>query len=173
MKERPRCGEVRPAVARTRLAKSQRARHPVTMLQSASVIGKPMRRGLALALLAAVACSAGNDTHAEQHPFSDGQGRTCRATLEKASPNAASVGESVSCEGETKQCSAESTPCFQLSIDATSGAVLNCPACCKGTASSFVSSDCSAIVCETDPDCVYTRAQCLNGACTCPNGVCE
>lgn len=95
------------------------------------------------------------------------------ATLEKTSPDAPSLSQSVSCTSEGKQCSREATPCFQLSVEAQKREVQNCPACCQGTASSFVSKDCSTLVCETDADCVYARATCQDGKCACPNGYCE
>ncbi|HYP91221.1 MAG TPA: hypothetical protein VEQ59_23810 [Polyangiaceae bacterium] len=129
--------------------------------------------GCCLALCATVACSAGNDTISEEHSFTDGAGRSCRAVLEKTSVSAPSLSDTVSCDSGTRQCSAESKPCFQLSVDNDSGEVRNCPACCQGTASSFTSSDCSPLVCNTDADCVFARAQCVGGACTCENGICE
>lgn len=131
-----------------------------------------LRLGLS-AWLACVACSAGGDTISEPHAFSDGAGRVCRATLERPSPGAASLTQSVSCEGDARQCSKESAPCFQLNVDAMSAQLNNCPACCRGSASSFNSAECSALVCEIDADCVYSRAQCLGGACVCPKGICE
>jgi hypothetical protein len=126
-----------------------------------------------LALLTALACSSGKDTTAEEHAFDDARGHVCRATLEKTSPSAPSVSQSVSCEGDARQCSTEATPCFQLNVDGESTEVRNCPACCKGTASSFVASDCSSLVCENDAGCVYARARCQDGVCVCPNGYCE
>jgi hypothetical protein len=145
-----------------RLAKQKHPRHPVAMLRS----------GLSL-WLTCVACSAGGDTVSEQHDFSDSAGRSCRATLEKASPGTPSLTQAVSCEGYSRQCSTESRPCFQLNVDDMSEQINNCPACCRGSASSFNSTECSALVCETDADCVYARAQCLGGACVCPDGICE
>jgi hypothetical protein len=155
------------------LANQKHSRHPVAMLRwlAGARDARPLHVGLAL--LTAVACSSGKDTTAEQHAFHDDGGRQCRATLEKTSPNAPSVSESVSCEGEGKPCSAEARACFQLNVDDASNQVRNCPACCKGTASSFVSSECSALICEVDTDCVYARAQCQDGVCVCPNGICE
>jgi hypothetical protein len=131
-----------------------------------------LRLALSIALLVS-ACSTGTTTLEEQHSFSDGAGHTCLAKLAKTSPTAPVVSESVSCDGEGKQCSAEATPCFQLNIQAVSYAIRNCPACCKGSAASFVQADCSALVCETDADCVYSQAQCVAGACTCPTGYCD
>ncbi len=118
-------------------------------------------------------CSSGRATTEEQHDFSDSAGRTCQAKLAKTSPTTPPVSEAVSCEGDTKQCSPESKPCFELSIDRESDAIRNCPACCRGSASSFVSADCSPLVCATDADCVYRQAKCQAGACTCPNGFCD
>ncbi len=132
-----------------------------------------MLRTAIFAWLAAVACSAGSDTSSEQHAFTDDAGRSCQAALEKSSPDTPSLSQSVSCDGEARQCSAESSPCFQLTVDDASQQVQNCPACCRGTASSFNSADCSRLLCKTDADCVYSRAQCLGGACVCENGLCE
>jgi len=120
-----------------------------------------------------LACAGGKETSPETHAFSDAQGRGCVATLEKTSASAPSVSEAVSCEGETRACSAEATPCFELSVTTDTFAVMNCPACCRGSASSYVAEECSAVVCETSEDCVYQRAVCEGGACVCPDGVCE
>jgi len=120
-----------------------------------------------------LACAGGKETSPEDHAFNDAQGRACRATLEKTSASAPSVSESVSCEGERRACSAEATPCFELSVTMDTYAVMNCPACCRGSASSYVSEECSAVVCERDTDCIYQRAVCESGACVCPDGVCE
>src|SRR5262245_31239181 len=65
-----------------------------------------------LCISIALACSSEKDTTAEVHAFIDEQGRQCRATLEKTSPSAPSLSVSVSCEGEGRQCSGESSPCF-------------------------------------------------------------
>jgi len=123
--------------------------------------------------LTCVACSAGGDTISERHAFIDAEGRSCLATLEKSSPNARSLGQAVSCDGYSRQCSTEAQPCFQLNVDDTTNQVNNCPACCHGSATSFNAAECSALTCELDADCVYSRAQCLGGACVCPDGVCE
>ncbi len=131
---------------------------------------------LRLALLmtcGVLACSSGRATTEEQHDFNDDAGRDCHAQLAKTSPTTPPVSQTVSCQGDGKQCSAESKPCFELSIDHDSYAIRNCPACCRGSASSFVSADCSALVCTTDADCVYRQAKCVDGACTCPNGYCD
>lgn len=131
-------------------------------------------RGLAVIACAVfIACSAGADTSPEPHAFADDAGRSCTATLEKTSPTARSVSQSVACDGEGRQCSKESNPCFQLTVNAETKQIENCPACCRGTATSYNSADCSALICETDVDCVYSRAQCVGGACVCPNGICE
>lgn len=119
------------------------------------------------------ACSSGKATTDESHDFNDGAGHTCRAKLAKTSPTSPPVSESVSCEGATKQCSAEAQPCFELSVDRESFAIKNCPACCRGTASSFVSAECSPVLCASDDDCIYRQAKCVEGACACPNGVCD
>jgi hypothetical protein len=143
------------------------------MKQLASVPQDPMLR-LALWLLClSLACSSGKATTREQHGFSDAVGHACQATLEKTSSSSPVVSESVSCDREAKQCSSEATPCFQLSIDRVSYAIVNCPACCKGSASSFAKADCSPLVCETDADCVYAQAKCADGACSCPTGYCD
>lgn len=132
-----------------------------------------MLRWLRYSALLALACAGGKETTPEHHPFSDAEGRSCRATLEKTSPNAPSVRESVSCEGGAKQCSAGSAPCFELSIERDAQRVMNCPACCLGSAVSFTAQDCSSIVCESDDDCIFSKARCLDGACVCPAGACE
>src|ERR1041384_6695899 len=88
-------------------------------------------RGSTLTLLGCWgACAGGKETSPEEHAFSDADGRACRATLEKTSPSAPSVSESVSCEGEVRACSNEATPCFELSVTTDTYAVMNCPACC-------------------------------------------
>ena len=133
----------------------------------------PMLRLRLLLALAPLACSSGKVTTDERHEFNDSAGHNCSATLAKTSPTSPPVSESVSCEGETKQCSAESRPCFELSIDKDSFAIENCPACCRGTASSFVSADCSPVLCASNSDCIYRQAKCVEGACTCPNGYCD
>jgi hypothetical protein len=83
------------------------------------------------------------------------------------------VSESIVCEGEVRACSAEATPCFELSVTTDTFAVMNCPGCCRGSASSYASADCSPVQCERDEDCVYQRALCTDGSCECPEGVCE
>ena len=143
------------------------------MLTRDEVVRRLVLRSAPLLLVGAAACSAGNVAVSEEHAFSDGSGRSCRATLEKASASSPSLSSSIGCDGEAKQCSKESAACFQLSVDDTTFGVRNCPACCKGTASSYLAADCSALVCNTDVDCVYARATCVGGACVCANGVCE
>ena len=122
---------------------------------------------------ALVACSSGKVTTTDKHDFNDGAGRTCEAALARTSPTSPPVSESVSCEGEAKQCSAESKPCFELSIDSASYEIRNCPACCRGSASSFTAADCSTLVCASAADCVFAQSQCVDGLCKCPNGFCE
>ena len=122
---------------------------------------------------ALVACSSGKATTTDEHDFTDGAGRICQAALARTSPTSPPVSESVSCEGEAKQCSAESKPCFELSIDSESYEIRNCPACCRGSASSFTAADCSTLVCATAADCVYSHSQCVDGVCRCPTGNCE
>lgn len=129
---------------------------------------------LALALtLCVAACSSDDDTVKERYPFRDTAGRTCQATLEKTSPGSPSVNQSVSCDGEPKACSAEASSCFVLSVDTDSEDIRSCPACCKGSSSSFVGSECAVVVCEADDDCVYAEASCESGSCRCPGGYCE
>jgi hypothetical protein len=130
------------------------------------------RLALLLALFS-IACSSGKATTDEKHDFNDEAGRSCQAKLAKTSPTSPPVSEAVSCEGEAKQCSGEAQPCFELNIDHDTFAIKNCPACCRGSASSFVSADCSPVLCASDSDCVYRQAKCLQGACTCPNGYCD
>jgi hypothetical protein len=132
-----------------------------------------MPRLALLLALASVACSSGKATTDESHNFNDSAGHTCQAKLAKTSPTSPPVSESVSCEGEAKQCSAEAQSCFELSIDRDSFEIKNCPACCRGSASSFASADCSPVLCANDTDCIYRQAKCLEGACSCPNGYCD
>jgi hypothetical protein len=132
-----------------------------------------MLRVALLGWLSCVACSADADTSAEQHVFTDAAGRSCEATLEKSSPSAPSLSQSVRCDGDARQCSPEASACFQLTIDDMTHQIHDCPACCRGTATSYREADCSALVCELDADCVFARAQCSGGACVCPSGGCE
>ncbi len=132
-----------------------------------------MLRLVLLLTCGVLACSSGRATTDEHHDFSDDRGRTCQATLEKTSPTTPPISEAVSCDGDARHCSEESTPCFELSIDRDSYAIRNCPACCHGSASSFVAADCSPLVCASNADCVYRQAKCQDGACTCPNGYCD
>jgi len=155
------------------LVKPKHSRHHVVMKRRASVAEASMLRLALFLTLSTAACSSGKATTDERHDFSDGAGHTCQAKLAKTSPTSSPVSESVSCDGEAKQCSAESHPCFELSIDRDSYAIQNCPACCRGSASSFASADCSPVVCAGDADCVYRQAKCVDGACTCPNGYCD
>ncbi len=130
--------------------------------------------GLAFCLAcAALACSSNSVTR-ESRDFSDAAGRACQATLEKTSTSAAAVSESVACDGQGKQCSSSSLPCFELSVTSQTDGyqIRNCPACCKGGASSFFAADCSALVCSSDSDCVFAEAKCQDGVCTCPSGFC-
>lgn len=103
----------------------------------------------------------------------DDAGRACDATLEKTSPTAPVVSESVSCDGAARQCSSESSPCFQLNVDTVSYEIRSCPACCRGSASSFSLADCSTVLCTTDDDCIYMQAKCQSGKCRCPLGYCD
>jgi hypothetical protein len=128
-------------------------------------------RVLFIALLGA--CSSNDATMKETHAFVDGEGRECTATLEKTSPTAPVLNEAVQCDRGARSCSGESSPCFQLSIDAMSLEIRNCPACCRGTASSYAGADCSAIACQVDADCVYNRASCSEGTCYCPSNDCD
>ena len=129
-------------------------------------------RVLWLALLVS-ACSSNDDTTKEQHAFVDADGRSCQAMLEKTSPSAPVLSQAISCDGEGRDCSAESRACFQLSINAETFEIQNCPACCQGAASSYYAADCSGITCTTGADCVYERAICTDGACFCPGGACD
>jgi hypothetical protein len=128
-------------------------------------------RLLWLALLCA--CSSNDDTIEEQRGFVDAAGRTCQATLEKTSPSSPVSSETVTCDGGARGCSTGALPCFQLSVEALTFQIRNCPACCLGTASSYMSEDCSALSCDTDADCVYARARCSEGTCYCPDGDCD
>ena len=130
-----------------------------------------IRRDWLLALLAS-ACSS-DDTIQERHQFQDSAGRACQATLEKVRPGSPSVSQSVSCDGQPKACSGESSACFVLSVDTASEEIRSCPACCKGNSSSFVGAECALVICEVDDDCVYAEASCESGLCRCPAGYCE
>jgi hypothetical protein len=129
------------------------------------------RRVLWLAL-AVLSCSSDDDTIKETHDFVDAAGRACQATLERTSTSSPVVFSSVACDGAGKACSSESTPCFQLSVADGTVELLNCPACCIGDSSSFVTSECSQVVCETHSDCIYTEATCTDGFCACADGHC-
>ena len=122
--------------------------------------------------LVALSCSSDDDTIKEAHDFADAAGRACQATLERTSTNSPVVFSSVACDGAAKDCSSESTPCFQLGVPDGSVELLNCPACCIGDSSSFVTSECSQVVCEADADCIYAEATCADGICTCADGHC-
>jgi hypothetical protein len=122
--------------------------------------------------LLVLSCSSDDDTIKESHDFADEAGRACRATLERTSTSSPVVFSSVACDGIGRGCSSESTPCFQLSVADDTVELLNCPACCIGDSSSFVTSQCSRVVCESDADCIYTEATCKNGACACADGHC-
>jgi len=124
-------------------------------------------------LLSCCACSSDDNTIEETFAYTDSAGRACQAVLEKARPGSASLNQSVSCEGQGKSCSSESNPCFVLNVDSDTEAIRNCPACCKGSSSSFVGAECSVLVCETEADCVYGKASCVSGLCSCPGGYCE
>jgi hypothetical protein len=132
-----------------------------------------MLRLARLLAFTALACSSGKATTDERHEFNDAAGRTCEAKLAKTSASSPPVSEAVSCEGDTKQCSAESKPCFELSVDRDSFEIRNCPACCRGSATSFTAADCSPLLCASDTDCVYRLAKCVAGSCSCPNGYCD
>ena len=124
-------------------------------------------------VLGALSCSSDDPTIEETHDFVDAAERQCQATLERTSEGSPVVFSSVSCSGAGRECSSESSPCFQLSIAPRSIELRNCAACCKGSSSSFVDGDCSAVVCEGNADCVYPNAECEAGVCTCPNGSCD
>lgn len=121
------------------------------------------------------ACSSTGDTLKETRDFNDSQGRVCQAKLSRTSEHAPALSESVSCDRDAKQCSAEAKPCFSLSTASKEeGYTLrNCPACCSGTASSFVSTDCSPVACSTNEDCVFSLAECQGSVCVCPGGACD
>lgn len=125
-----------------------------------------------LALLLS-ACSSDDDTIKERHDYQDSAGRSCQATLEKTSPGSPSINQTVSCDGEPRACSGESSACFVLSVDGETAEIRNCPACCKGNSSSFVGAECSVLACQQDSDCVYADATCQGGLCLCPGGYCE
>lgn len=135
-----------------------------------------MRRALlwmALTTSAGPACSSDEPTVHERRAYTDDAGRSCEATLHKTSSDARSISQSISCDGGAKQCSSNASPCFVLSVDAETLELRSCPACCKGASSSFVGSECSTVVCQTDADCVYAKAACDAGVCSCPGDSCE
>lgn len=121
------------------------------------------------------ACSSSGNVIEETRAFTDAQGRNCQTKLQRTSAHAPAVSDSVTCDGASRQCSSESTTCFELSVATQeNGYVLrNCPACCLGTASSFLSADCTPVACAADTDCVFALAACENGQCRCPGGECE
>lgn len=130
---------------------------------------------LALVAVLCNACSSSGAKIEETRTFNDEQGRACSAKLTRTSEHAPAVSESVSCDRDAKQCSAEANPCFALSTaNEEQGYTLrNCPACCSGSASSFVSADCSPVACDADADCIFDLARCVDAVCVCPNGVCD
>jgi hypothetical protein len=119
------------------------------------------------------ACSSNDDTTKARYGFTDAEGRSCQATLERASADAPVLSATIECDGERRACSSESHPCFQLDIALQSFEIMNCPACCRGAASSFYGADCSPLTCEADTDCVYASARCTEGVCLCPGGSCD
>lgn len=127
---------------------------------------------LALALFA-LSCSSDDATVKERYDYRDSAGRACRATLEKTSPGSPSLHQSVTCDGEPRECSAESSACFVLTIDDMTEDIRSCPACCRGNSSSFVRGDCAVVACESDSECIYAEAKCVEGTCRCPGGFCE
>jgi hypothetical protein len=132
-----------------------------------------MWQRLAGVALLAFGCSSDDATTEATYTFSDAAGRACEATLERTSTSSRVLFSAVSCDGEGKTCSSESSPCFQLSVERDGQELRNCPACCKGSSSSFVSGECSAVTCETAADCVYAEATCEEGICTCADGHCD
>jgi hypothetical protein len=145
------------------------------MKRPLSVRRDPMLKVAHWLMYGALACSSGKATVREGHDFSDAGGRICRATLEKTSADAPALSESVECDSGARQCSSESTSCFELSIASQNEGyqIRNCPACCKGNASSFVAANCSAVVCKSDADCIFAQAKCQAGLCICPAGFCD
>jgi hypothetical protein len=131
-----------------------------------------MWRAMTVVALTVLACSA-NDTVQEDRSFTDAAGRACNARIEKTRSGAPVLSEQVTCDAVAKACSGNASGCFQLSADAETAILRNCPACCLGVSSSFVGADCSTLVCETAADCVYKRASCVEGSCLCPNGECD
>jgi hypothetical protein len=132
-----------------------------------------LRRVTWLSLVVLLACSSNEDTVKETHDFADATGRVCQATLERTGATSPVVFSSVECDGAARKCSADSRPCFQLSVERDGTELRNCPACCRGSSSSFVGSECNAVVCDSSADCVYPEAECTSGICTCPGGRCE
>lgn len=123
--------------------------------------------------LSVLACSSDDPTLKEPHDFRDGEGRSCRAVLERTSETSAVISSTVECDGSSKECSSESAPCFQLSVARMGTELRNCPACCKGSSSSFTSSECSPVTCADRDDCVFSDAECVDGICSCADGRCE
>jgi len=144
------------------------------MARWATLCCRLLAAGLA-ALCGIGACSSSGEGIKETRNFTDSQGRNCQASLRRDSAHAPAASEGVACDGASRQCSTESTPCFELSVATQEdGYVLrNCPACCLGTASSFVFADCNPVACTANADCVFALATCEAGRCVCANGECE
>lgn len=123
--------------------------------------------------LASGACSSDDDTIEERHGFADADGRVCQATVEKARADAPVLSVAVECEGGSRTCSSDARSCFQLDVAPETFEILNCPACCRGAASSFFAVDCSPVTCRTAADCVYESASCTAGVCVCATGACD
>jgi hypothetical protein len=134
-----------------------------------------MKRWASVCVLVLGACASSGAGIEESREFSDALGRACQAKLSRTSQHAPALSESVTCNGMARECSGESRPCFELSTGKKDDgyALGNCPACCLGTASSFVMSECSPVVCTVDADCIFGGATCEGGTCVCPSGICD
>ena len=102
-----------------------------------------MKRWASVCVLVLGACASSGAGSEESRSFSDALGRACQAKLSRTSEHAPAVSEAVTCDSMPRECSGESHACFELSTGKKEDgyALRNCPACCLGTASSFVTAD--------------------------------
>jgi hypothetical protein len=163
-----------PARSVHTLVNAKRRRHAFAMKCRSRPAVPPLLWAALLLAYVPVACSSTGDLVHEARDFNDAEGRACSASLAKTSQTSPAVSEGVKCDSGAKQCSSDTKACFELSVagEADAYAIRNCPACCLGTASSFVTSECTTVVCSVNADCIFAHAQCQDGACVCPLGSC-